>query len=262
MITAIALLLALETLAARPAEGLDLIAEVPFPGRTNASYAFSSSPGKGNSDALIFTISVHVEPDNSEPATFRYSPSSKELNRIEGFLSREQQDCDVGLAVIEPASWDSSQIIEVDSGRVLSKIDARIKRTGILGVEIPEEYSKDARLFDVRTGEVLRTISKHGRGDFYIGAPAWDDGVLRLFVRQATKPDGSSTDGQVLFTMHGRTFDPDKEVELFRAALGFDEIIGNPNNRYFAVAFQTTGACGTPHTQAIWSRLIFKSIMC
>jgi hypothetical protein len=111
----------------------------------------------------------------------------------------------------------------------------------VLGVEIlpQEDKSEDSRLFDVRSGEVLRMISKSTRGDFYIGEPAWDDGNVRMFARQATKPGGGWTAGVDLIKMRGRTFDVEASIALFRSYLGFDRIIGDPSKNTFAVAYST-----------------------
>jgi hypothetical protein len=238
MLIVLAALFAINTASLKPPEGLDLVVAVPFPAKSNAGYAFAAIPGRGNSDALVFIMSVYVKSDDTRPVTLRYDPSSKEVKQLKGYLSRYQQDCGVGLAVIESEKRDLSQTIDVATGRVLSEIDTPIRRTGILGFEESLDGRQEGlRLFDVRTGDVLRSVGAYPHRKLYIGAPAWDDGHLRMYVRQATKPDGSWTDGQVLMRMKGRTFEPDKEVLLFSAALGFDKIIGNPNSGHFAVEF-------------------------
>lgn len=230
--------------------GLELIASVPLPVETNATYAFGTVLGKAPSDSIAF--SIHV-PSKNSPVVLRFDGVTKEIETLPGWFG-SQKDCDVGLLnVVHLEQYPERRltgaaaetIYDVATGRRLSDIHGSIDRVGFLGVErYRPTYSgkkepienRHPRVFDVRSGDLGGRIGRFQNNFDFIGWLAWDDGKQRLV---ATYMDGKRGLGVVLFRAAGPGFFRGPSVEITDNQMGFDRIIGNPGEKLFVVQYST-----------------------
>lgn len=145
-----------------------------------------------------------------------------------------QYDCNLGL--FSYRREDSTDTIDVSTGRRLSSIPAHGVRVGTL-LPVPDFDERSTTFYDVRTGKVVAKRDS-GTGDSkiqllpYVGEPIWDTPKKRIFI---VGKGNRSNDVKDIVEMKPGTFEILKRTFLSGFAMSFDGIRGNPETGPFVV---------------------------
>lgn len=230
---------------------LTLVASAPLPIKPNSDYVDGTFWAKSPNDSLVFKMHVIAPTVVEEVAVMRYDANEKSVTRLPGMLGF-QESCDDGIATLytlkrnpQTRVYDTDYITNIDvaTGKELSRFDFQIERVGRLALERYEPMSEPPgntrpRLFDVTTGKELLKVGRFTNNEGYIGRIAWDDGKVRLFATAKDK-DGTLREGFSIYRAEGNGFERGPGFKVITASLGFDKIVGNPSETYFAVRFSS-----------------------
>jgi hypothetical protein len=235
----LALLLGLMTLSDRAPTELELVARAALPIKTNSGYALEAVAAKPPSTSVVFAVVAQDANRSDISATLRFDGATKRVSLLDGHLHL-QEDCDLGIASIDSYDEETTTVIGVGSGRTIATIDTLVDRVGALALERDRatiKWGDPLRLFDARSGSVLRKVSQRHRHDLYVGRIAWDDGRLRMFATQRKEGDRYRDGYELYKAIDG--FNRGESVVLFEVAQGFDRIVGNPSEGPFAAEYSS-----------------------
>jgi len=231
---------------------LTLIDSVAIPVEMNGNYVRSAFWANAPNDSVVFSFSVFSEKEGDNVASLRYNATTKTISRLPGW-NGFQKPCDDGIVTLYSLKKDpisrqrtTEYVVNYDvaTGKELTRFDFQIERVGRLAVERYEPISDGPgnempRVFDVITGNELIKMGRYWDREGYLGHVAWDDGKLRLFASSLDE-SGKHREGIFLYRAVGSGFERGPGVKVHDYQLGFDRIIGNPHESYFAVEYSSS----------------------